>query len=142
MAGLNTAYLTSNRGLVKIIEIVVGIIIASFLCGTWGDTGEKLGRNCFYEGRIGSVSGFNFVVLIVNVVLFVINFLNVSVWRMEKLYSVVCAVLFLIAAIVMVWYILIRDENRNFMWASTALLIGEFFLFVWDVKILQGEAFN
>jgi len=137
MAGLNTNYLSSNRGLIKVIQIIVGIIIALFLCATWSAR-----KSCFYEGKIGSISGFNFVILIINVVLYVINILNVSVWRMEKLYSVVTTILWLIAAVVIVWYIMMHEDNRNFMIASAALIIAQFFLFLWDVKILQGEAHN
>lgn len=137
MGGLNTNYLTTNRGVIKIIQIVLGFIICSLLCATWHG-----GKSCFYEGRIGSVSGLNFIILIINIVLYILNFLNVSVWKLEKIYSIVATILFLIAAIVLIWFIIVHEDNRNFMIASTVLIATQFFLFLWDVKILQGEASN
>lgn len=58
-AKMNTRYVTSNRGLIKIIEIIVGVIICSLLCYKWYG-----GQNCFGEGRVGFASGLNFVILV------------------------------------------------------------------------------
>jgi hypothetical protein len=33
----------------------------------------------------------------------------------ERIYSIVCTVLFLIAAIVIIWYIIVKNDNREFM---------------------------
>ncbi|VDO27142.1 unnamed protein product, partial [Brugia timori] len=63
---LNTRYLSSNRGIIKIVQIVLGFVICSLLCTSWYG-----GRSCFGEGRIGFCSGLNFVVLIINIVLFI-----------------------------------------------------------------------
>jgi len=134
---LNTGYLSSHRGIIKIVQVVIGFILVSLLCATWAG-----GRSCFYDGRIGSVSGLNFTVLIINIVLLVLNFVNIASWKLERVYSIVCTVLFLIAAVVIVWFIIVKDDNRNFMLPTAVLLVVQFILFLWDVKILQGEASN
>uniref|UniRef100_A0A915AHN2 MARVEL domain-containing protein n=2 Tax=Parascaris TaxID=6254 RepID=A0A915AHN2_PARUN len=135
--GINTRYLSSNRGVIKIIQIVVGFIICSLLCASWHG-----GRSCFGEGRLGYCSGLNFVVLIINIVLFVINFLNILAWRLERVYSVVCTVLFLVASILIVWFIVEINADRTSLIIAAICIIVEFFLFLWDVKILQGDAPN
>ncbi|KAI6226282.1 hypothetical protein M3Y99_01311900 [Aphelenchoides fujianensis] len=81
--GVNSAYLSTNRGILKILQIVVGFIICSLLCANWYG-----GRSCFGEGRLGYASGLNFVVVVINIVLFVLNFLDVNaLYKLEKLYS-------------------------------------------------------
>ncbi|KHN83118.1 hypothetical protein Tcan_17081 [Toxocara canis] len=135
--GINTHYLGSNRGIIKIIQIVVGFIICSLLCASWHG-----GRSCFGEGRLGFCSGLNFVILIINIVLFVINFLNIVAWKLERIYSVVATVLFLVASILIVWFIIEVNADRTSLIITAICIIAEFFLFLWDVKILQGEAPN
>ncbi|KAH7727969.1 Protein M60.4 b [Aphelenchoides avenae] len=137
MANLNTAYLSTNRGIIKILQIIIGFIICSLLCANWYG-----GRSCFGEGRLGYASGLNFVVVIINIVLFLLNFLNVAVWKLERLYSVICTILFLIAGGLLIWFILEHDNQRGWLVASTVFIIIEFLLFLWDVKILQGESPN
>nr|CAD2183062.1 unnamed protein product [Meloidogyne enterolobii] len=52
---LNTGYLQTNRGVIKILQIIFGFIVCSLLCYYWYG-----GRTCFYEGRLGFVSGCKF----------------------------------------------------------------------------------
>jgi hypothetical protein len=33
--GLNTSYLGTNRGIIKILQIITGFIICSVLCANW-----------------------------------------------------------------------------------------------------------
>jgi hypothetical protein len=35
MGSLNTDFLTSKRGIAKIAEIIVGVLLCSLLCGVW-----------------------------------------------------------------------------------------------------------
>ncbi|PAV79847.1 hypothetical protein WR25_14759 [Diploscapter pachys] len=133
---LNTRYLTSNRGIIKIIQIICGFVICSVLCGNWYG-----GEQCFTSGRTGFVSGLNFVCVIINIVLLILNFLNINCWGLEKIYSIVATVLFLIASGIMVWYV-IDTRSRGWPITTTVLVIVEFLLYLWDVKILQGEASN
>ncbi|GMR39084.1 hypothetical protein PMAYCL1PPCAC_09279, partial [Pristionchus mayeri] len=98
------------RGVIKILQIVFGLIICSLLCGNWWG-----GRSCFGEGRLGFCSGLNFVVVIINIVLFTLNLLSVASLPLEKLYSAVASVLFLIASVLLIWFVI---EN------SSGLLIG------------------
>ncbi|KAK6112470.1 Uncharacterized protein BM_BM5121 [Brugia malayi] len=134
---LNTRYLSSNRGIIKIVQIVLGFVICSLLCTSWYG-----GRSCFGEGRIGFCSGLNFVVLIINIVLFIINFLNITAWKMERVYSAICMVLFLVAIILIIWFIVEVSNNQTYLIITTVCFIVECLLFLRDVKILQGEASN
>ncbi|KAF8386414.1 hypothetical protein PRIPAC_75556 [Pristionchus pacificus] len=134
---LNTRYLQSNRGIIKILQIIFGFIICSLLCGNWFG-----GRSCFGEGRLGFCSGLNFVIVIINIVLFVINFLNIASIKLERTYSAIACVLFLIASALIIWFLIDANNSRGWLIATTVLIIAEFFLFLWDVKILQGEASN
>jgi len=133
----NSRYLQTNRGVIKIIEIIIGIVLCSLLCGTWYG-----GRNCFYDGRLGYCSGLNFVILIINIVVFILNLLNLTMYQAERLYAIAGTVLFLIAAILIIWYIIEYDVSRGAMVAAAVLLTIMFVLFLWDVKIQQGEASN
>ncbi|CAD6190498.1 unnamed protein product [Caenorhabditis auriculariae] len=134
---LNTRYLSTNRGIIKILQIVVGFIVCSLLCSQWYG-----GRSCFGEGRLGFASGLNFVCVVINIVLFVLNFLNIGAWGLERIYSVICCVLFLIASILLVWFIIEVNTSHGWLIASAVLIVVEFLLFLWDVKILQGESPN
>ncbi|CAO4386701.1 unnamed protein product [Caenorhabditis nigoni] len=134
---LNTRYLSTNRGIIKILQIIVGFIICSLLCSQWYG-----GRSCFGEGRLGFSSGLNFVCVIVNIVLFVLNFLNIRAWGLERIYTVICTILFLIASILIVWFLIEVNSSRGWLIASAALIVVQFFLFLWDLKILQGESPN
>ncbi|KAI6223978.1 hypothetical protein M3Y95_00834000 [Aphelenchoides besseyi] len=130
---VNTAYLSTNRGIIKILQIVVGFIICSLLCANWYG-----GRSCFGEGRLGYASGLNFVVVIINIVLFILNFLDVNaMYKLERMYSVVCCVLFLVAAVLLIWYVFERNVQVGWLIASTVLIAVQFILHLCDVKILQ-----
>ncbi|KAF7624770.1 hypothetical protein Mgra_00009959 [Meloidogyne graminicola] len=137
MAGLNTAYLQTNRGVIKLLEIIFGFIVCSLLCVYWYG-----GRTCFYEGRIGFVSGLNFIIVIINVVLFVLNLLSVENYKMERIYSVVGTVLFIIAFAIMIWVLIQYDFHYGQYIASTILIGIIMGLFIWDYQILHGQAFN
>uniref|UniRef100_A0A915M566 Uncharacterized protein n=1 Tax=Meloidogyne javanica TaxID=6303 RepID=A0A915M566_MELJA len=52
-------------------------------------------------GRLGFVSGVNFIIVIINLVLFVLSLLNVANYKMERIYSIVGMVLFIIAFAIM-----------------------------------------
>lgn len=135
--GINTRYLSSNRGIIKILQIVLGFVICSLLCATWHG-----GKSCFSETRLGYCSGLNFVILIINIILFIINFLNILAWRLERLYSVVSAVLFLVASVLIIWWLIEYGSNNTSLIIAAICIVAQFVLFLWDVKILQGEAPN
>jgi len=131
----NTKYLGTNRGIIKILQIIAGFIIGSLLCYRWG-------HHCFGEGRLGYCSGVNFVILLVNIVFFILHFISVGVIRIEKLYSIIGAILFLVATVLIFWYIFEHNVWYNWIIAAAILITLIFALFVWDVKIMQGEASN
>jgi hypothetical protein len=137
MANLNTGYLSTNRGIIKILQIICGFIVCSLLCANWYG-----GKSCFGEGRLGFTSGLNFVIVVINIVLFILNFLNLAVWKLERVYSVIATVLFLVASVLIIWYIVEHEVSRGTLIATAVFVIIEFLLFLWDVKILQGESPN
>ncbi|KAK0403509.1 hypothetical protein QR680_016963 [Steinernema hermaphroditum] len=134
---LNTRYLSTNRGLIKIAQIIIGFVICSLLCAHWYG-----GKSCFGDGRLGVCSTFNFLILIGNIAFFALNFLDLTNYRAERTYSVICCVVFLICSALIIWYVIEYNVERGFLIASCVLIVIQFFLFLWDVKILQGEASN
>ncbi|KAL3088754.1 hypothetical protein niasHT_016572 [Heterodera trifolii] len=137
MAHLNTGYLSTNRGVIKILQIICGFITCSLLCANWYG-----GKTCFFEGRLGYASGLNFVIVIINIVLFFLNFLSIAAYRMERLYSVIGTILFIVAFICMVWYLIDYEINRGQLIAATVFIGIQMVLFIWDYQILHGQAFN
>uniref|UniRef100_A0A0N5C129 MARVEL domain-containing protein n=1 Tax=Strongyloides papillosus TaxID=174720 RepID=A0A0N5C129_STREA len=130
---LNTNYFTSSRGVIKICEIIAGLVVSSFLC-----SGSGL---CFGESRVGFASFLNSVCVIINIILLILNFLSITNFKLEKVYSIVCAVLFAIAVALMIWYFL-QYQIRFWTIITTVLMIIQIILFMWDYKILNGEAPN
>ncbi|CAK5091260.1 unnamed protein product [Meloidogyne enterolobii] len=120
MGGLNTGYLSTNRGIIKVLQIICGFITCGLLCANiWG------GRSCFYDGRVGFASSLNFVIVVINVVLFFLNLLNATIYRMERLYSVIGVILFIIAFGIMIWYLIEYEIGRNQLIGAT---VGKIFL--------------
>lgn len=76
----NSNYLSSSRGVSKLLQIILGIVISSILCANWYG-----GSSCFGEGRIGYASGLNFICVVINVVLFVLNLLNIRLFKLVVL---------------------------------------------------------
>nr|CAD2183059.1 unnamed protein product [Meloidogyne enterolobii] len=137
MGGLNTGYLSTNRGIIKVLQIICGFFTCGLLCTTaWG------GRSCFYDGRVGFASSLNFVIVVINVVLFFLNLLNATIYRMERLYSVIGVILFIIAFGIMIWYLIEYEVGRNQLIGATVLIGVQMVLFIWDYQILHGQAFN
>nr|CAD2195975.1 unnamed protein product [Meloidogyne enterolobii] len=119
-------------------NIIFGFIVCSLLCYYWYG-----GRTCFYEGRLGFVSGVNFIIVIINLVLFVLSLLNVANYKMERIYSIVGMVLFIIAFAIMFWYLIEYEFNHSQQHIAATILVGIIMgLFIWDYKILHGDAFN
>ncbi|CAJ0955143.1 unnamed protein product, partial [Mesorhabditis belari] len=133
----NTAYLQQNRGVIKIFQVVIGFIISGLYCGGWSKAG------CYGYGQLGYTTTVNSVVTIINIVFFVLNLLNLKFWKLERIYGIICAVLFLVASALMIWFLVVETSNYSTTQIiGTILVVTQFLLFVWDVKILQGEAWN
>lgn len=77
----NGEYITSSRGVQKIVQIILGFVICSVLCANWYG-----GTSCFGDGRLGYVSGLNFVAVIMNIILFLLNMMNIGTRRFVSLY--------------------------------------------------------
>ncbi|CAJ0582954.1 unnamed protein product, partial [Mesorhabditis spiculigera] len=133
----NSGYLQTNRGVIKIVQIIIGFIISGLYCGGWTKGG------CYGYGQLGYATSLNSIVTIINIVLFILNILNLKFWKLERIYGIICTVLFLIAAALMVWFLVVESRNYNSTSViGTILIVVQFLLFLWDVKILQGEAWN
>uniref|UniRef100_A0A1I8A6Q5 MARVEL domain-containing protein n=1 Tax=Steinernema glaseri TaxID=37863 RepID=A0A1I8A6Q5_9BILA len=128
---LNTAYVQTSRGICKIISIIIAFVICSILCANWYG-----GHSCFGDGRLGFVSGLNFVIVIINIVVFVLNLFN------ERLYVLVGTVLFAIAAGIMIWFLIADGHGKGWIVGTTVGMVGIASLFLWDLKMLRGEASN
>jgi len=111
----NSHYLGTDRGICKIIQIIVGIALCSILCGNWYG-----GQSCFGEGRLGFVSGLNFVLLIINVIVFLVNLCNVRISRPEYFYNCIASILLLIATVLLVWYMIEHSEWH--LWRIVTLI--------------------
>ncbi|KAI6216984.1 High-affinity choline transporter 1 [Aphelenchoides fujianensis] len=123
----NSAYLGSNRGVVKIAQIIMGFVICSVLCANWYG-----GSSCFGEGRVGFVSGLNFLMLLVNIIIFLLNLCNVHLGRLEYFFNVLSTILYLIAAGLFLW-VLIQWGDWGF-WRIVVLVMLVIFVFLysWD----------
>ncbi|CAJ0583072.1 unnamed protein product, partial [Mesorhabditis spiculigera] len=135
MVKLDTNYLTTRRGLIRIALIVCGFAVCTLLCNDWYG-----GKSCFNEGRLGGVSGANFIAVVVNIVFFVLAFLSITNYSFERLWALIGAIVFAICAAFMIWYIIEDGLKNNVTLLPTALVVVEFLLFVWDWQILRGEA--
>jgi K+ transporter len=79
---------------------------------------------------------------VINVVLFVLNLLTLASYRLEQIYSLVCTILFLIASILMVWFVIVNGVDNTRFIIGTVLIVVQFVLFLYDLKILRGETLN
>jgi len=124
---VNTGYFKTNRGIIKILEIIVGIIVC---------------KSFFAAVTVGFVSELNFAVLIINVIFLILNFTSYNMENAERIYSIVCTVAFLIAIILNFWAVFANNVPIGSLLSSAVLMAVMFALFLWDVKIQQGEAKN
>lgn len=122
------------------MQIIIGVILCGLLCVNYYG-----GRSCFYEGRTGYTAGLNFSMLIVNIVLLVLNFLSLSSLNLERLYSIIAGIMFLVASVLLVWWLVVAildSVETGRMIASTVLVCVQAVLYFYDVRILQGQAPN
>ncbi|CAJ0955367.1 unnamed protein product, partial [Mesorhabditis belari] len=135
MAKFDSNYFGTRRGLIRIVMIIIGFAISATLCGNWFG-----GRSCFNEARLGGVSLSNSIFIVVNIIIFILAILSMGNYSFERLVSLIGAVVFGICGAVMVWYVIQDGFNHNGFLLPTALVVVQFFLFLWDWQILRGEA--
>jgi hypothetical protein len=130
----NGEYITSSRGVQKIVQIILGFVICSVLCANWYG-----GTSCFGDGRLGYISGLNFVIVVMNIILFLLNMMNIGTRRFERVYSLIVSILFIIAAGLMLWHII--DTGFWSFWyiATLVALVIIFFTLMWDYRLLSDE---
>ncbi|KAK0403510.1 hypothetical protein QR680_016964 [Steinernema hermaphroditum] len=129
---LNKRYLSSNRGFIKILQIIIGFVICSLLCAHWYD-----GKSCFDDTRLGVCSTFNFVILFANIAFFVLNFLDRIHFHAERIYSILCLVVLLICLALIIWFIVEYSAERGVLIADCVLMAILLLLFHWDAQILH-----
>ncbi|KAH7711012.1 Protein M60.4 b [Aphelenchoides avenae] len=87
-----------------ITQIILGIVIASVLCTSTYASSYTV--YCYNEPRLGYVSVLNIVTLIINIVILILVLFKASLWKIERFYSVICTVLFLIACGLIIWFVI------------------------------------
>lgn len=133
---MNTNYLSGHRGIIKIIQIIIGFVLVSTTFG--GLFGyHHAGYSDFRMGYVGTLNG---ICIIVNIVFLVLNLLELAQLQFEKIYSIIACILWLIASIFVVWLMIVTNSWTANPIVTVILIIVMFVLFVYDVKILQGEA--
>ncbi|KAI1711455.1 hypothetical protein Ddc_12901 [Ditylenchus destructor] len=136
---MNTAYLTSNRGIIKIIQIIIGFVLVSTTFGGLFTNKDFMG---FGDWRMGYIGTLNGVCIIVNIVFLVLNLVELGSYGLEKFYAVLVAVLWLLSAIFIVWLMITRKFYEFNPILSAILIVITFVLHLYDVRILQGEVPN
>ncbi|KAL7075586.1 hypothetical protein ACQ4LE_005406 [Meloidogyne hapla] len=122
-------YISSNRGITKIVQIVLGLVVCSVLCSNWYG-----GSSCFGEGRLGYVSGLNFIIVVVNIVIFLFGLFSIRFHKTEQLYNLIAALLFLIAIVLLLWFMIQYSNWGIWMIIVVVCIIIIFILFQWDFK--------
>ncbi|KAI6176320.1 hypothetical protein M3Y97_00785300 [Aphelenchoides bicaudatus] len=130
----NSHYLGSDRGVCKIVQIVIGFVICSSLCANWYG-----GASCFGEGRIGFVSGLNFVLLIGNIIAFLLNLCNVAIGRLEYFFNVIASIFLVIAIILFGWWMIQYGEWGVWRIVVVAGLVVILVMFSWDSNRVRAR---
>ncbi|KAH7729293.1 Protein M60.4 b [Aphelenchoides avenae] len=132
---MTSKYVSTDRGVVKIAEIIIGFAVCAILCANWYG-----GSSCFGEGRLGFSSGLNFVVVVINIVLFVLNVCSLEVLpnNLERLFNLVASILFFIAGILLVWYIVEWGAWTAWLIIATICVFVLSLLHMWDFRAHYG----
>ncbi|KAI6200806.1 hypothetical protein M3Y96_00773400 [Aphelenchoides besseyi] len=128
----NSTYLTSHRGIAKIVQIILGFFICSVLCANWYG-----GSSCFGEGRLGYVSGLNFAMLVVNIVIFLLNLMNLHLGKFEYFFNVLSTVLFVIAIALFLWWTIEYGAWGIWRIITMIALAIMVFLYSWDTNLAR-----
>ncbi|CAD5227878.1 unnamed protein product [Bursaphelenchus okinawaensis] len=131
---INKNYLSSNHGMCKILHIITGFIVSSLLCANWYG-----GRSCFSEKFISIPAGINMALVFINIVVFIMNFIDFGNRVVEKYYSMCCVVLYILGMGILIWYMIQFHNQRGWLAAAVVLFALNTFLAFFDVKILQGD---
>jgi len=124
---LNSHYFKTNRGIIKILQIIIGVIVC---------------KRFLTDVTVGFVSELNFAALVINVIFLLLNFTSLNKPEAERVYSIVATVLFLISVILNLWAAVSNSASIGSLMLSATFMAMLFMLFLWDVKIQQGESAN
>jgi hypothetical protein len=82
------------------------------------------------------------VFVIINIVIFVLNFISLTNYGFEQIVALIGTILFLIASALFIWLIIDHNNDHVRFIVVTVLIVVQFVLHLYDLKILRGEASN
>ncbi|KAH7720652.1 Protein M60.4 b [Aphelenchoides avenae] len=139
MVHVTTNYCSSNRGIVKFAQMIIcGVILILMVIVGFEKVFEE-------GGQLAFCLVLTAVVLIILIIFFVLNAFGFGAWRLERAFAVFCIFLFVVAFALLLWYVIVKwhTSSHTFYFVACAVLTALLcFFFLWDVKILQGEASN
>ncbi|KHN71591.1 hypothetical protein Tcan_03752 [Toxocara canis] len=136
---LNRGYLVSEHGTCKIAQIIVGATSFSLLCST---SFRHEGANCFQERQIAFCSFSIFISTFLNIGFFVVNLLGHNVWNLERIYSVFSTAIFLTASLLILLFVIEREQKSGWLLIATMLILFLLVLYLWDVKVVWCQWCN
>ncbi|CAJ0955369.1 unnamed protein product, partial [Mesorhabditis belari] len=132
---LNLRFLETNRGIIKILQIIIGAIISSLVCGNF--LWDK--HYCWSYGNRGYAGIWNSACLFINIILLILHLTNIKIKKLERVYAIIALILYMIAVGMLIWY----WAHIGGAWdgvVGTVLAIVMTGLYIWDLQILQGDS--
>ncbi|CAD5227040.1 unnamed protein product [Bursaphelenchus xylophilus] len=127
--GINSHYVSTDRGITKLVQIILGFVICSVLCANWYG-----GASCFSEGRIGFTSGLNFVALLINILLFILNLCEFCAPKLESIYNLIMTLLFIVATVLFLWYMIQYSAWGVWMIVTAVILVIMVLIYMADTN--------
>ncbi|CAJ0583059.1 unnamed protein product, partial [Mesorhabditis spiculigera] len=128
----NSRYWQTNRGIIKILQIIIGLLIS----GSWG-----LYRG---HGNYQTNTGYsiNSLCLLINIVFFVLHLINIKNYKLERVYTIIGMILYIIIAALIIWHCFDYHEKYGLGWdlPYVFIYVGMAILYLWDFQILNGDA--
>jgi TRAP-type mannitol/chloroaromatic compound transport system permease small subunit len=82
------------------------------------------------------------VFVIINIVIFILNLLSLTNYGLEQIIALVGTILFLIASVLLIWLAIEKNNDHVRFIIPVVLVVVQFVLHLYDLKILRGEASN
>ncbi|CAK5091258.1 unnamed protein product [Meloidogyne enterolobii] len=131
-------YVKTDNFIIKIFQIFYGVIVHSRIeCLKW----EGL---CFKEVCHNIVGIINFVIIILNTSLYVLNFLKVNTAKFEKYCTIICNIGLVVAIGFRQRYLIkiYRSVLLSITDSTTMFICFIIFLFIWEYLLLTNKELN